>query len=72
MLLFVGARTFMQTVNKGYVFFVFAIPTFDPKTQQHEIPIECQDYKVVFGKKNVNTLPEHQPYDCVINLEERV
>ncbi len=61
----------MQMVNKGDAFFVYAIPTFDPKTQKHEILIECQDYKDFFEKKNVNTLFEHRPYDCAINLEER-
>jgi hypothetical protein len=40
-LLFVGARTFMQVANKGDVFFAYAIPALDPKTQQHEILIEC-------------------------------
>jgi hypothetical protein len=25
----------------------------------------------VFEKKNVNTLLEHCPYDCIINLEEK-
>jgi hypothetical protein len=38
--------------------------------QQHEIPIQYQDYKDVFEKKKINTLPEHWPYDYVIDLEE--
>jgi hypothetical protein len=34
-----GAKTFIQATKKGDVFFVYAIPTLDPRTQQHEIPI---------------------------------
>ncbi len=66
-----GARTFIQTTKKGDAFFVYAIPTLDPRMQQHEIPIQYKDYKDVFEKKNENKLPEHWPYDCVIDLEKR-
>ncbi len=38
--LFVGARTCMQASKKGDAFFVYAIPAPDPKTQQHNIPIQ--------------------------------
>jgi hypothetical protein len=37
--LFVGARTFIQTTKKGDAFLMYAIPTPDPRMQQHEIPI---------------------------------
>jgi len=66
----VGARAFMQATKKGDAFFVYAIPTLGPGMQQHKIPIQYQDYKDVFEKKNANTLFEHWPYDCAINLEE--
>jgi hypothetical protein len=69
--LFVGTRTFIQTTKKGDAFFVYAIPSPNPRMQQHEIPIQYKDYKNVFEKKNANTLLEHWPYDCVIDLEER-
>jgi hypothetical protein len=68
--LFMGAKTFLQVTKKGDAFFVYAILAFDLGTQQHEIPIQYQDYKDVFEKKNPNTLLEHQPYDCAIDLEE--
>jgi hypothetical protein len=32
--------------------------------------IKYQDYKDVFEKRNVDTLFEHWPYDCAIDLEE--
>jgi hypothetical protein len=34
-----GARTFIQITKKEDAFFVYAIPTLDPKMQQHHIPI---------------------------------
>jgi hypothetical protein len=49
---------------------VYAILALDLGTQQHEIPLQYQDHKDVFEKKNANTLREHQPYDCAINLEK--
>ncbi len=70
--LFVGARTFIQTTKKGDAFFVYAIPSLDPRIQQHKMLIQYKDYKNVFEKKNANTLPKHWPYDYVIGLEERV
>jgi hypothetical protein len=51
---------------------VYAIPTFDLGTQQHKIPTQYQDCKDVFEEKNVDTLFEHRPYDCAIDLEERM
>jgi hypothetical protein len=26
----------------------------------------------MFEKKNANTLPKHRPYDCTVDLEERI
>ncbi len=58
-----------HSYKKGDTFFVYAIPAPEHGTQ-HEILIQYQDYKDVFEKKNVDTLPKHWQYDCVINLEE--
>jgi hypothetical protein len=66
----VGAKTFIQAANKGDAFFVYAITVPDLGMEQHEIPIQYQDYKSIFEKKNANALPEHRPYDYVIHLEE--
>ncbi len=43
--LFMGVKTFIQTLKKGDVFFVYAILALDPRMQQHEIPIQYQNYK---------------------------
>jgi hypothetical protein len=65
-----GARAFIQVTKKGDAFFVYAILAPDPRMWQHEIPIQYQDYKDIFEKKNADTLHEHQTYDCAIDLEE--
>ncbi len=49
---------------------MYAIPTFDLGTQQHEILVQYQEHKYVFEKKIAIALPKHQPYDCVIDLEK--
>jgi hypothetical protein len=54
-----GGRSFMQVTKKGDAFFVYAILAPNPKTQQHKILIQYQDYKYAFEKKNVDTLPKH-------------
>ncbi len=59
-----------HSYKKGDTFFVYAIPAPDHGTQKHEILIQYQDYKDVFEKKNVDTLPKHRQYDYAINLEE--
>jgi hypothetical protein len=65
-----GVKAFILATKKGDAFFVYTIPASDLVTQQHEIPIQYQDYKDVFEKNNANTLLEHWPYDYAINLEE--
>jgi hypothetical protein len=49
--LLMGARAFIQTTKKGDAFFVYAILALDLRTQQHEIPIQYQDYKDIFERK---------------------
>jgi hypothetical protein len=44
----VGAKTFIQAANKGDAFFVNAITVPDLGMEQHEIPIQYQDYKSIF------------------------
>jgi hypothetical protein len=68
--LFVRAKIVIQEIKKGDASFVYAIPTFDLGTQQHEILVQYQEHKYVFEKKIAIALPKHQPYDCVIDLEK--
>jgi hypothetical protein len=38
----------------------YVLSTQDLEVKQHEIPLQYQAYKDVFGKKNVDMLIEHQ------------
>lgn len=33
-----------------------------------DLPAELSDHADVFGEKEVNRLPPHRPYDCLIDL----
>ncbi len=60
----------MQTTKKGNTFLIYVLPTLDIKSFHHETPSQYKEFKDVFGKKNIDTLPKHRPYDYTINLEE--
>jgi hypothetical protein len=51
-------------------FFIYALLATNVGPQQHETPSQYKDYNDVFEKKNVETLPKHQPYDCIIDLKK--
>jgi hypothetical protein len=68
--LFVGTRTFMQVAKKGKTFLIYVLPTSNVESPHHEIPSQYKEFKDVFEKKNVDTLPEHCPYDYTIDLGE--
>ena len=40
------------------------------KTTIDSLPSKYEDFGDVFEKKNVDRLPEHRPYDCLIFLQE--
>jgi len=46
---------------------VLAIQSKDPLEQ---VPTEFQQYLGIMGKEAADALPEHQLYDCKINLKE--
>jgi hypothetical protein len=66
--LFIGAKACM--LQKKGMIFIYVLLAIDTKPQQHDIHSQYKDYKDVFEKKNVDTFPKHQPYDCTIDLEE--
>jgi hypothetical protein len=68
--LFVGEKAFMKVATKGDAFFIYVFPSLHVKSHPHEIPSQYQEFKDVFEKINVNTLPKHRPYDCTIDLVE--
>jgi hypothetical protein len=40
------------------------------QTTINSLPSKYEDFEDVFEKQNVDRLPEHQPYDCPIDLQE--
>jgi hypothetical protein len=48
----------------------YVLPTLDVESLRHEIPSQYKEFKDMFEKTNVNTLPKHRPYECIIDLEE--
>jgi hypothetical protein len=53
--LIVGARAFMRVAKKGTTFAIYA---------------HYKEYQDVFEKKNIDLLPQHRLYDCIIDLQE--
>jgi hypothetical protein len=67
-LLFVEAKAFMKVIKKGNAFLIYVLPSLDFELSAHDIPSQYHEFKDVFEKKNVNTLPKHQLYDYTIDL----
>jgi hypothetical protein len=57
--LFVGAKAFMKATTRINAFLIYVLPSLDVEPHPHEIPSQYQEFKDVFEKKNVDTLPKH-------------
>jgi len=68
--LMVGARAFMRAAKNGNMFTIYAISTSQLVQKPTKLPAEYEEYRDVFEKKNTDTLFQHQPYDCGIELQE--
>ena len=68
--LMIGARAFMRAAKKGNTFAIYATPTSQSIQRPTELPAQYKQYCDVIEKKNADTLPQHQPYDCSIELQE--
>jgi hypothetical protein len=62
----------MKVATKGDAFLIYDLPSPNDEPHPHEIPSQYQELKDVFEKRNAGTLPKHRPYDCTINLLEKV
>lgn len=49
---------------------IYATPTSGEKILIANISEQYKDFEDVFKKKSADMLPEHQPYDCAIDLQE--
>lgn len=68
--LFVGARAFMQAAKSGATFAIYATPMSGQTQKSMQLPDQYKEFQDVFEKKNADTLPQHRPYDCSIDLQE--
>ena len=66
--LVVGAKVFMQATKKGTTFAIYATPITESVKGFKTLPTHYKEYQDVFEKKNINLLPQHHLYDCVIDL----
>ncbi len=51
-------------------FLIYDLPSPNVEPHPHDIPFPYQEFKDVFKKKNVDTLPKHRPYDYTIDIVE--
>jgi hypothetical protein len=61
---FIEKNSFMKVDMKGNAFLIYVFPSPNVEPHPHEIPSQYQEFKDVFQKKNVNTLPKYRPYNC--------
>jgi hypothetical protein len=65
---FIGARAFMRAAKQGTMFIVYTTPMAETITGSSTLLEQYKEYQDVFEKKNVDMLPQHRPYDCMIEL----
>jgi hypothetical protein len=58
----------MRAAKNGNMFAIYAIPTSQPVKKPTKFLTKYEEYRDVFEKKKVDTLPQHRPYDCGIEL----
>ena len=69
--MFVGTRSFLHAPKDRLSYIIYATPASNSTKISIGITSQYQEFQDVFEKKNVDTLPEHHPYDCSIDLQER-
>jgi hypothetical protein len=60
----------MKATKTDTPFAIYATPTSEETTTSTNIPTQYKEFQDVFEKKNADILPEHQPYDCAIDLQD--
>jgi len=60
----------MRAAKNGNMFAIYAILTSQHVQEPTKLLAEYEEYRNVFEKKNADTLPQHRPYDCGIELQE--
>ena len=68
---FLGAAAFLELAEGQPTYAIYATPapsSVTPGPLPAVLPEKYADFKDVFDKKNADTLPQHRPYDCTIDL----
>jgi hypothetical protein len=60
----------MRAAKNGNMFAIYAILTSQHVQEPTKLPVEYEEYRDVFEKKNADTLPQHRPYDYGIEFQE--
>ena len=60
----------MQAAKSGATFAIYATPMSGQTQKSMQLPDQYKEFQDVFEKKNADTLPQHRPYDCSIDLQE--
>jgi hypothetical protein len=70
-----GTVPFYRATKNLQVFAIHVNPANNKSPQSEptsvKLPEKYKDFVDVFEKNNADQLPEHRPYDCPIDLEER-
>jgi hypothetical protein len=60
----------MRVAKKGTTFAIYATPITESVKGPEALPTHYKEYQDVFEKKNIDLLPQHRLYDCIIDLQE--
>ena len=58
----------MQVAKKESMYNIYTTPIMESFKGLEALPTCYKEYQDVFEKKNADMLPQHYPYDYIINL----
>jgi hypothetical protein len=68
----VGATAFMRAAKKRTTFAIYAIPIVELVKRPNVLPTRYKEYQDIFEEKNADLLPQRNPYNCTIDLQEGI
>jgi len=68
--LFMRVKTLMHVTKKGDAILIYIFHTPDVESHQHEMLLQykLKNTRMCLKTRILNTLLQHQPYNCTINL----
>jgi len=70
--LFIETSATMKAAKQDTSFAIHTTLTFEQVTTIIKISNEYKEFQDVFEKNNVDILPKYCPYNCAIDLQERI